>query len=280
MRWWSAGNPVEALPFHERAIHYGDGLFETIALRDGQPRLWPLHWQRLADGCHRLGISVPSETGTLQQLERGLDADPAAAARGTAKLIVSAGTSPRGYARDSGQATTVHVGIGRSTPVDPRLRRSGVRVRWCRTRLARQPLLAGLKTLNRLEQVLARAEWSGSAIFEGLTLDTEGAVICGTMSNLFIVTDGQIITPSLENAGVAGVMRRHLLDCLDMAGRSADVRELTVADVEQADEVFLSNSQFGLLPVAACGEVEWPCGPVTARCVDLLAGNGVVEGRQ
>jgi 4-amino-4-deoxychorismate lyase len=136
---------------------------------------------------------------------------------------------------------------------------SGLRVRWCDTRLAAQPLLAGLKHLNRLEQVLARAEWSDPAVGEGLMCDVDGPVISGTMTNLFAVLDGVLVTPALERCGVAGVARAEIL-----ASRSdARVMTLSRADLDRASEVFLSSSVRGILPVQAVGNTVYGPGPVT-----------------
>jgi len=128
-------------------------------------------------------------------------------------------------------------------------RKLGVPVRWCETRLARQPRLAGIKHLNRLEQVLARAEWRDE-FAEGLMCDTEGQVIEGTMSNLFLVQKGTLVTPDLSQSGVAGVMRAEVLEQADRLGIPHVLQPVSVGMVEQAEELFLTNSLIGIWPVA------------------------------
>jgi 4-amino-4-deoxychorismate lyase len=144
-----------------------------------------------------------------------------------------------------------------------------------------QPLLAGIKSLNRLEQVIARAEWDDENIFEGLMLDTDGRLICGTMSNVFIVKKSAVITPAVTRCGVAGIMRRHLVGLLQKeAGIACEVRDVAADELSAADEVFLTNSQFGVLPVRACTSMQWDIGPVTRRAQTIVAGNGVPECAQ
>ncbi|MDH3266292.1 MAG: aminotransferase class IV [Gammaproteobacteria bacterium] len=154
--------------------------------------------------------------------------------------------------------------------------RDGVRARICNTRLALQPQLAGIKTLNRLEQVLARAEWDHPAIFEGLMRDTGDRLICGTMSNVFIVSAQAIATPAITRCGVTGIMRRHLL-LFDNAGIHCDVRDIRASELSAADEVFVANSQFGVLPVMSCDGRKWPVGDITRQAMMLAGQNDVTE---
>ena len=155
--------------------------------------------------------------------------------------------------------------------------KSGVAVRICTLRLAIQPALAGIKSLNRLEQVLARAEWQDAAIFEGLTLDTDGRLICGTMSNVFIVNDSRLATPGITRCGVSGVMRAELIQQLQEAGVACEVRDIYANELTTADEVFLTNSQFGVLPVKRIDNIEYGVGNVTRSAQRLMAAAGVEE---
>ncbi len=125
----------------------------------------------------------------------------------------------------------------------------GIRLTLCETRLAQQPRLAGFKHLNRLEQVLARAEF-GSEYQEGLVRDTSGNVIEGTMSNLFVIrADGTVCTPELTQCGIAGVMRRYIIQTLEKFGVQCHIHPLTLRDVEQAEALFMTNSLIGIWPV-------------------------------
>jgi 4-amino-4-deoxychorismate lyase len=201
--------------------------------------------QRLAVGCQALGLPPPD----VHQLRDEVEAAAGAAAQSVAKIVLTRGAGVRGY-RPTGEAMPTRIVQGLAWPVQPEgAARHGVVVRWCAMRLARQPRLAGLKHLNRLEQILARAEWQDDYA-EGLMCDTEGLVIEGTMSNLFIVRQGTLITPDLSQSGVAGVVRGAILDEAHRLGLSHVVQAVSPVMVEQADEVFLTNSLIGIWPVA------------------------------
>ncbi|MEO1244081.1 MAG: aminodeoxychorismate lyase [Pseudomonadota bacterium] len=253
--WFQHGVRIAALPVDDRAWLYGDGVFETIAVRGGTPRQCSWHLERLTLGCRRLGIG----NLRVQELEHELDAALAATAvdteRALTRLVVTAGRSPRGYGRPAGSRAGIFVGVFDWQPPASVLYREGCTVRICNTRLARQPQLAGIKTLNRLEQVLARAEWASPEVFEGLTFDTDGHLICGTMSNVFIVHERQLMTPDLSQAGVAGIMRRCILQTLQEQGAAVAITEIGVDLLAEATEVFICNSQFGVMPVAEIGGV-------------------------
>ncbi len=275
--WYRKGQLVSAVPIDNRALHYGDGVFETIAIRKGEPRLWSLHVDRLQSGCERLGIAVPAANDLQQELAQALLATEVDTRYALAKIIVSAGSAQRGYRRPDKTEAEVFTGVFAGVRPDVALSRDGVVTRLCETIVAAQPALAGIKSLNRLEQVLARNEWQDPGVFEGLMCNADGQLICGTMSNVFVVHDNSISTPSLDRCGVAGVMRRHVIAILSANGMR--VRECVLAwdKLLFADEVFLTNSQFGILPVRACDDRAWPVGPVTRSVLSLLAASGIEE---
>ena len=121
----------------------------------------------------------------------------------------------------------------------------GIRVRFGELRLAAQPRLAGIKHLNRMEQVLARAEWSDPDVAEALLFDAADRVISATAANVFIVRGDRLITPALDQCGVAGVARAEILARYP----DAEVRGIGREEMMQADEIFLSSSVRGVLPV-------------------------------
>jgi len=229
----------------DRGLQYGDGLFETLVLRNGEPLLWDRHVQRLGEGCRRLGLPLPDVSLLREEVTRIAGAD----ARAVAKIILTRGTTGRGYRMDTaGTATRIVQRL--PWPAHPdAASKEGVAVRWCETRLARQPRLAGIKHLNRLEQVLARAEWQDDYA-EGLMRDTDGLVIEGTKTNLFLVgDDGTVVTPDLSQSGVAGVMRAQVLDSAAAMGMPCAIQAVTTGMVEAARELFLTNSLIGIWPI-------------------------------
>jgi len=277
-RWFREGRPVRDVPVDDRGLQYGDGLFETVAIRDGGPRLWDYHVERLQSGCDRLGFQSPGRALLDESLRTALDGSDMDHTRCAAKIIVNAAPGPRGYRRATTASDSPLVGIFESPPLAPARYRDGVTVRLCNSRLAIQPQLAGMKTLNRLEQVLARAEWQDPMIFEGLTLDTGGRLICGTMSNVFLVNDHGLVTPAITRCGISGVMRRCLLALLADAGISCEVRDVTAAELNDCHSLFLTNSQFGALPVTSLAGRPLQSGTLFAKSRRLLTDHGIREG--
>ena len=262
---WADGQPAEGLPIHDRGLAYGDGLFETIKVVGGQPELLDRHLQRLTRGCQRLAIPCD-----IDLLNNNLSAFCAELGRGVAKLIVSRGEGRRGYAPPIPCRPRI-VLTGSPLPDYPNAHaEQGVRLFPCTTRLAEQPILAGLKHLNRLEQVLARAEWQDSVFAEGLMRDSSGRVIEGVFSNLFIVDSDRLMTPSLERCGVAGVMREEVLERAQQAGVSTHIGDLSLDQLHRADEVFMCNSLYGIWPVRQLDASVWPVGPVTRKLQCLV----------
>ncbi|KIU48486.1 4-amino-4-deoxychorismate lyase [Pseudomonas putida] len=260
MHSWVDGLPADALTLGSRGLAYGDGLFETIAVRAGQPSLLTYHLDRLALGCQRLAIDADHPLIRDEVCRyAGLLGD------GVLKLILTRGDSQRGYAPAAGAPPRRILQASPAASYPPQNAEQGVRLFACQTRLAEQPLLAGLKHLNRLEQVLARAEWQGAEYAEGLMCDVSGRVIEGVYSNLFVVRDGVLYTADLARCGVAGVMRAALLDEAPRHGITARVVDLALADLEQADEVLLCNSVYGVWPVRAFASLNWSPGPLTRK---------------
>ena len=239
------GQPTDLISVHDRGLQYGDGLFETIAVIDGKAQHWELHMLRLARGCERLSIPFP---GT-EQLAADVDALAIDHQRHALKIIVTRGASLRGYRPpDSPQTTRIVYSL--PWPDYPATNAEhGVTVRLCSGRLSSNPQTAGIKHLNRLEQVLARGEWGDPAIVEGLMLDNHGNLVEATMSNVFLVANGHLHTPDLSSCGVAGIMREIVLRECRSAAIAVHIRTITWDDVWQADELFLTNSLIGLWPV-------------------------------
>lgn len=231
------------MPFDDRGLAYGDGLFETVLVRDGQPLLWDYHLARLQRGCALLDINAP-DAGLLATL-------PAKAGAGLAvlKVILTRGSGGRGYQPPAEPAPRLRWQLSAFEPRRERWQR-GVAVRHCRLRLAEQPALAGIKHLNRLENVLARREWSSSGIAEGLLSSVGGRLVEATSMNVFWRCNGRWQTPRLDRCGVAGTLRAALLE-----RQAVDEAELDPAALASVDGLCLGNSVQGLWPVTALESV-------------------------
>jgi 4-amino-4-deoxychorismate lyase len=237
----------------DRGFTYGDGLFETLRVVGGAAPLWARHAARLAAGCERLRMPGPDAEAVHAELMRlcaGLD-------DAVVRITYSRGVGERGYAMPSAPRPTLVVAAS-PLALAPEASRDGIAVRLCDTRLAIQPALAGLKHLNRLEQVLARAEWSDTTVAEGLLCDMDGTLVCATAANLFAVARGELVTPPVDRCGVAGVARAEIL-----ASHHVSVSRISLSQLLDADEVFLTSAVRGILPVRAFGARRWQPGPIT-----------------
>ena len=270
-RWLVNGASGDSIGLNDRGLHYGDGLFETIAVRNGACRFIEAHLNRLYEGCSRLKLPFPDARileSELQQLSRSID-------HATAKVILTRGPGKRGYRLPDPCIPTRIVGI-ENTQLQP-YPESGVQVRYCETRISRNPQFAGLKTLNRLEQVMARAECSDPAIVEGLMVNDRNEIICGTMTNIFLGSRGILYTPSLLECGISGIMRQQVISIATDQGIEVQESSLSKDDLSSADEIFLTNALIGLWPVTNLAGQIIGQGKLSRLIRAALAARGVVE---
>ncbi len=261
---WINGSSNNQISSLDRGLLYGDGVFETITVINGKPLLLSLHLKRLEKACVRLSIPVQ-----LSLIEDELDRFLSACCQGQKpdkailKLIVTRGCGGRGY-NPSTATEPVRILQWHDFPDNREtFSQEGVSVIFCKTLLAKNPALAGIKHLNRLEQVLARSEWSDSAIQEGLMFDTDGHLIEGTMSNVFLVHQGALLTPELKQCGIEGVMREHIVALAKKLGIACSSATISRATIEKADEVFLTNCVIGIWPVKQINQKTYMPGSVT-----------------
>jgi 4-amino-4-deoxychorismate lyase len=244
MRVLINGRAEERLDVRDRGLHYGDGLYETLAVSDGRPRFLDWHFERLAHGATCLGIPLP-DFGQLRAEIAAACPEP----RGVVKVMLTRGVGPRGFRPPSSPEPTRIVATSPWPDRAPALWSEGVRLGWCRTRYGRNPSLAGIKHLNRLEQVLARAEWDDESMDEGLMQDDRDLVISATQANVFARIDGQWTTPTLDQCGVAGIMRRAFLSWFAAAGDPVVARALPARELASATHIVLTNALIGAWPV-------------------------------
>ncbi len=281
----------------DRGLLYGDGVFRTLVVRDGKPQHWPLHYQKIRHDCTALGIVCPD----FEILSAELAALALEHSNAVFKLIVTRGQfnghgdearharfphpNPlpegegtnersrefkikRGYA-PAPEALPTHIWDVSPLPVYPDTQQ-GVTLSLCTLRLGHQPRLAGIKHLNRLENVLAAAECADAD--EGLLLDCGGLIIEGVRSNVFLVSRGRLITPDLSRCGVAGVQRDRVIACAGKLGMTTEVRDVGLEELRAADELFLTNSVFGLWPVSQFQTRRWTSFDVAGRIRTALEG--------
>lgn len=259
------GKPGESISVLDRGFQYGDGIFETLAVANGEPFLWDAHMRRFFRGAARLGIKAPAE----EMLRREAGQVCGSVRRGVLKIILTRGVSGRGYAPGAESTPTRTVGLLPWPDYPMQHRTDGVSVEFCHTLITRHNILAGLKHLNRLEQILARMELSGDCA-EGLMQDETGHVIEGTMTNLFVVSRGTLRTPDLSLSGVAGVMRDLVLERAPALSIDCRIAGLKREDILDGDEVFLTNSLIGVWPVRRIESRGYPAGPITRRIQEAV----------
>lgn len=255
------------ISIRDRGLLYGDGVFRTLYATHGTALHWPLHYQKLLHDCTVLGIVCPELAVLSAELRDLLKRYP----DGVVKLIVTRGQGVRGYAPPD-QALPTHLWDIAPLPVYPANNiTQGIKARLCKLRLSEQPRLAGIKHLNRLENVLAAAEWNDAQIAEGILLDVAGRVIEGTRSNVFCVVQGTLITPDLSRCGVAGVQRERVMAWATQHSMALQVRDIALEEMLQADELFVVNSIIGLWSLRELAQRSWSSFPVAAQIRDDLS---------
>jgi 4-amino-4-deoxychorismate lyase len=262
---WSVNGSGTGVDPRDRGLAYGDGLFETMAAVGGAIRWLDYHLERLIAGCARLAIPMPRDT----ELRREIAAHTPPRDRAVIKLIVTRGIGARGYRPPDTPIPTVIVGSA-PWPSDARSA-AQVAMVTCETRLGENPQLAGLKHLCRLDHVLAQLELRKRGLDEGLLLSTSGHVVSATSNNVFAAFGERVCTPRLDRCGVHGVMRRLVLESCVPLGLEVQEGDMDIADLKQADELFVTNALQGVRPVCRLDQTDYPVGPVTRQLVDRLA---------
>lgn len=265
MSCWINGIPSERVSAFDRGLAYGDGLFETIAVNKGIPHLLDAHFARLEIGLKRLKFPgntlerVQSDVGKIEF--QGNQAF---------KIIVTRGKGQRGYSLPEPCEPTRILTLTPATDFSQQAR-EGICVRLCRYQLGLNPVTSQIKHLNRLEQVIARAEWDDPDIKEGILCDINGNLIEGTMSNLFWVKNKKIFTPDIKHSGVKGVMRDHLIGILISLGFDVEEGHYSQDALLDADEVFMTNSLIGVWPVKLIDDLSYPIGTISKMLQDSLS---------
>jgi 4-amino-4-deoxychorismate lyase len=255
------GESRHQIDVSDRGFQYGDGVFETIEVAGGKPLFLQQHLARLREGCQALLIPPPEKSLLVAEAERmAANSDHA-----VLKLMVTRGSGGRGYRQPAPLIPTRVFSLHPFPEFPSAFQTEGVVARFCRQRLARNPSLAGIKHMNRLEQVMARAEWGSDTIQEGLMCDCDGAVIEGTMSNLFVVKGGNLLTPDLSQCGIKGILRQMVVHLAHLHRIGVSELQLDQESVLEADEVFVTNSVIGIWPVKQLDEQCFKVGRITRR---------------
>lgn len=239
------GLPGELVNANDRGLLYGDGVFRTMLVRNGLIPHWHQHYNKLQHDCSAIKLDCPPLKILTDELSQLTPSQP----DGVAKIIVTRGKGTRGYTPALHEQVTRILSITPLPDYPASYSSSGVKVHICNMRMSNQPRLAGIKHLNRLENVMAAAEWLDSNISEGLLFDEAGHVIEATRSNLFLVKNGSLLTPDLSLCGVAGLQRDRVIEWAMQQGAGCKIATIQMDELLDADEVFLVNNVIGLWPV-------------------------------
>ena len=261
------GIAADYISVMDRGLHYGDGLFETIACRNGSAQFVHEHLARMRDGAHRLDIPFPEPALFMQDIS-ALLARAGKTGKCVIKLMLTRGAGRRGYRYDRRQTST-RVCLLSAWPEHVSRWKQGIRARFCETPISVNARLAGIKHLNRLDNVLASAEL-GERFDEGFMMDAHGHIIEGTMSNVFAVIDDVLVTPDLAHCGIQGIIRDKLLRIAADQGLQTQIRALQQHELLDAAEVFVCNSVLGVCPVTRIVEQDKEPGEIESMLDQTL----------
>lgn len=265
------GSFDQTISAFDRGFMYGDGVFRTMQVCNGMPVNWPLHYQKLVADCAVIGIVCPGPELLISDFQQLISIDDILENKTeVVKVIVTRGVGARGYAPPAVTVPT-RVLIKSAMPQYAALNyEQGVHLCVCETQLATQIKLAGIKHLNRLENVLARMEWRDEAIFDGLLLDQQGNVIECTMSNIFARFGEKFITPELSRCGVAGITRQRILGLHKVLRLEIHETNFKLDELLQADEVIICNSLYGAFQVQTIATKTWASQKLAATIREKL----------
>ena len=244
-------------PF-DRGFAYGDGVFRTMLVRNGLPECWPQHYQKLVADCAAIKIVCPSAELLMSDLQQLFSVEEIAEdSVAVIKMIITRGEGERGYAPPA-ITNPLRVVIKSPLHTYPNIYLTeGVNLHVCTTKLATQTALAGVKHLNRLENVLARMEWKDPNIVDGIMFDDANHVIACTAANIFICNGDTLTTPKLDRCGIAGVTRQRIIDLAHLLGLTVKIQQINLAQLLSADEVLITNSIYGALQVKTILQTTW-----------------------
>ncbi len=255
------GHKADHISVFDRGFQYGDGLFETIEVVDEKPVFLSHHLQRLNAGCEKLKIPNPDVQLLKDEIMFVCQNEKSA----VLKIIITRGVGGRGYRCPEKVEPTRAIGTFPYPDYPQNYSNEGISACFCKTRLGLNPDLAGIKHLNRLEQIMARAEWNNPDVQEGIMLDIHENVIEGTMTNLFYVKNKTVYTALLEYAGVAGIIRAILKQVLIKNKVEFVEHNFNKAVLLDADEVFVCNSIIGIWPVKQIENITFKAGSLTKQ---------------
>lgn len=237
------GQQQTAIAVTERGLAYGDGIFTTAKIVNGTIVLLDKHIERLRLGCQKLKLKAP----VMADLTVQLQSVAKVYAHAVLKVMITAGSGGRGYSRKglSDNATNVIIMVSDFPGHYEKLAQHGICLGDSKQHIATSPMLAGVKHLNRLEQVLLRAELDERVEDDLIVTNYRGEVIEVTSSNIFFYLNGQLCTPDLSTSGVDGIIRQTILAKYPQI----KICQTELSELKKAQAIFICNSLMGIMPV-------------------------------
>ena len=251
-----------AISAGDRGFNYGDGFFTTAKILDGEVEHWPLHRQRLSECSERLlfgELDFPA-------LERTISTTVSEQPTGILKIVVTRGEGGRGYGLPEQPKLKILLSLLPFPAGYPELPKRGITLGVSPIKLASQPLFAGLKTLNRLEQVMIKQAMQQQPYDDVVVCDYNGYVIETSAANIFAIKGGRIVSPQLQNCGIKGVYLQSLCAKLPI-----EFIDITLEQLQRMDAVFMCNSLMGVVPVTAIGDIQFQLAPSSLLLQELFA---------
>lgn len=240
----------------DRAVQFGDGCFTTARIVTGQVCYQHDHIRRLQQACDVLLITQVDWQALQQEIPLLVNGRP----DGVLKVIISRGTGGRGYSASHCQTPTRILSVAPRPAFYDAWREHGIKLALSPVQLGINPTLAGIKHLNRLEQVLIRTHLEQTHAQEALVLDSDGWLVECCAANVFWRKGQQVFTPYVDRAGVNGTMRQHIIASLEHSPWHCEVVRETLDTLADADEVMICNALMPLIPVHQVGEWHYKTG--------------------
>jgi 4-amino-4-deoxychorismate lyase len=233
----------------DRSLHYGDGCFTTLGFTQGKLHAWPLHLARLQNNCQRLGIDFGQWQALENDIKQMLIQVTAEQSKGVLKIIITRGQGGRGYSPSGAQNPTYIISTHDFPTHYTQWQNHGIDLTISAIKLGKQPLLAGIKHLNRLEQVLVKQELEKTSFDDAIVCSSDNEIIESSAGNIFWLQDEQWFTPYLNECGVEGVMRNQICDVLRKNAQQVKQIEQKLSADFCAQEMFICNSLMEIVPV-------------------------------
>ncbi len=258
----------------DRGLAYGDGFFETMQWfgKNNESlqgvEFWNRHFRRIIKSAKILKIKIPNKNIFAEYKKKILTvAQKKKIYEGILKIIITRGVGGRGYSYESNMKPTI---IFIVFPNATSKRIESVNVKFCKSAISDNADISGLKHLNRLDSVRARSELKNKKIFEGIFTDNNENILEGTMTNIFFVKNKSLVTPSIKSSGINGIMREVILVYGKKFFTEIVIREIKKNEIENFDEMFLTNSIIKVLPVKKCGKKKFTISNSTKRLINFF----------